>query len=834
ERHRGDHYGNNTPTTITNNNSSDGGYHHRHSRGPRSDSHSPLNRHCRSPSNFHSTGFSDGGAGGGGTRRPFDSPPRYPPSNAVGRGGGFRPMGGGGGGFRPPIADGGKGGGAGGFRPTSGGGFGSNFQVPLSGQKRGFGFSGRGGSPDHNDHRSYAKLFVGSVANTAREEDIRPLFEEHGNVIEVALIKDKRTQQRGCCFIKYATSEEADRAIRAFHNRYTLPGGVGPIQVRYADGERERLGSVEFKLFVGSMNKQAMEKDIEEIFAPYGRVEDVFLMRDELKQSRGCGFVKYSHRDMAMAAINALNGIYTMRGCDQPLTVRFADPKRPRAGESRGGTAFGGPGLGPCFPPPVIRPSPNLGEPMGVRPPPNAWHPMSPQSMRSSNAGMPGFGNNFSPRSGDMPLSSAQGGPFADPGGPIEGSLPGLAVSSSSVPQQQSLSLPSLPIPSSGPQVSPLPKPLQSSQDVPPSLQLQTQAPTSYSQTPSLNVPMRQFGQPLALRSTGTTSFGQAQPQFFGMSGQPPVSQPQVQQLASSATAQQISPNINLQPQSQTAIPNQQQLPSSVPQQFPPLIQQSPSQLALMLSQQTQSLQASFQSSQQAFSQLQQQLQLMQPSNQSIMLQQASQAAKQQSQWTGIARQTVSSNPAATATAEMPSSASATPTLPGTNTVGLLKCNWTEHTSPDGYKYYYDNVTGESKWEKPEELVLFEQQQQQQKPSVQQPQAQSHPQAQVMPTQQVPQPKQAQVQTQPQQARFPTQVLSQIRPHQQMQQPIPSYQPSGPTIDTNVQVTATAVNDPARFQQGLQTVQDWIWKNKTAENSYYRHAMHELVLESFE
>jgi len=70
----------------------------------------------------------------------------------------------------------------------------------------------------------------------------------------------------GCCFVKYATSEEADRAIRALHNQYTLPGvspllleqsgmlnslnhsslhfqGVGPIQVRYADGERERLGN---------------------------------------------------------------------------------------------------------------------------------------------------------------------------------------------------------------------------------------------------------------------------------------------------------------------------------------------------------------------------------------------------------------------------------------------------------------------------------------------------------------------------------------------------------------------------------------------------------------
>ncbi|KAL8466419.1 hypothetical protein ACS0TY_035495 [Phlomoides rotata] len=49
------------------------------------------------------------------------------------------------------------------------------------------------------------------------------------------------------------------------------------------------------------------------IFLPYGKVQDVYLMRDEMKQSRGCGFVKYYQRDMAQAAINALNGIYTMR-----------------------------------------------------------------------------------------------------------------------------------------------------------------------------------------------------------------------------------------------------------------------------------------------------------------------------------------------------------------------------------------------------------------------------------------------------------------------------------------------------------------------------------------
>lgn len=635
-----------------------------------------------------------------------------------------------------------------------GSGFGSNYQVPMVGQKRGFPLPGRGGSPERNDGGSFAKLFVGSVPRTATEEDIRPLFEEHGNVIEVALIKDKRTGlQQGCCFIKYATSEEADRAIRALHNQYTLPGGVGPIQVRYADGERERLGAVEYKLFVGSLNKQATEKEVEEIFSQYGRVEDVYLMRDELKQSRGCGFVKYSHRDMALAAINGLNGTFTMRGCDQPLTVRFADPKRPRAGESRGGPAFGGPGFGPRFQAPGVRPPPNLGDPMSGRMPPNAWGPISPQ-------------NNTGSSTKDSVVPSNPGGPISGFARHSDTSLPGLTVSSSST-SQQNFNQPLPHASSVGHQISPMQKPFQSPQNLPPTLQLQPQTQVSYSQPqPSLAPSLQQLPLP---HSVGQTPSNLSQPpqHLLGLNGQLPVSQPHLQQSATFAPVNQQL----LQP-----------------------VQQSPSQLAQMLSQQTQSLQASFQSSQQAFSQLQHQLQLMQPSSQSLTPQQHPQANKQQ--WAGVVTQTVASTPAVMPAVDVSSTSSAMATVP-------VKCNWTEHTSPDGYKYYYNSLTGESRWEKPEELTLFEQQQR--KPSVPQPQ--------LLPVQQVPQTQQVQVQLQ-----------SQQRHYQQVQPSLTSpYQASGVVGQQNVQelgytqvqVPVSSVNDPARFQQGLQASQDWMWKNKS-------------------
>ena len=38
-------------------------------------------------------------------------------------------------------------------------------------------------------------------------------------------------------------------------------------------------------------------------------------------------------------------------------------------------------------------------------------------------------------------------------------------------------------------------------------------------------------------------------------------------------------------------------------------------------------------------------------------------------------------------------------------------CDWSEHTAPDGKKYYFNQKSGESVWEKPKELADFERRQ---------------------------------------------------------------------------------------------------------------------------
>ncbi|GMJ01022.1 hypothetical protein HRI_003771300 [Hibiscus trionum] len=255
---------------------------------------------------------------------------------------------------------------------------------PSSGRKRGFHDASWGASQEHKEGSNIPKLYVATVPKTATEESIRSLFQEHGNVVEVILPKDKNTGERqGYCFVKYAIFEESDRAIAALSNRYMFPGELTTIKVRYADAERDRIGLLPEKLYVCCIHKQASRREIEEIFSPYGHILDIYIVDGEHRENRGCGFVQFSHREMAQAAIRGLSGIFTMKGCNQPLVVKFANPKRHRNGEPRGNYAFN------SHPQELaMRSVPNLGDPMGGCIPPNASYPMQHISTNSQPHGV--------------------------------------------------------------------------------------------------------------------------------------------------------------------------------------------------------------------------------------------------------------------------------------------------------------------------------------------------------------------------------------------------------------------------------------------------------------
>ncbi len=82
------------------------------------------------------------------------------------------------------------------------------------------------------------KLYVGNLAYSVTEAELRALFEQAGGVVEAAVIMDRETgRSKGFGFVEMNTPEEATKAISQF-NGHSLNNR--PIQVSEARPREDR------------------------------------------------------------------------------------------------------------------------------------------------------------------------------------------------------------------------------------------------------------------------------------------------------------------------------------------------------------------------------------------------------------------------------------------------------------------------------------------------------------------------------------------------------------------------------------------------------------------
>lgn len=186
------------------------------------------------------------------------------------------------------------------------------------------------------------KLFVNRIPKWMTNDQLRSVFAPYGEIKECNILRDTHGP-RGCAFVKYASIADAYQAILHLHGKRILNEESGPVQIKYADGEIDRLGlSAEVqpggesvKVFVGSLPKSCTQETLLDLFSRFGRVDEVFLLRDQTGQSKRSAFITFPKMSMALEAIQAFDRTCALPNSRRPLEVRLAESKASKGRNSR-------------------------------------------------------------------------------------------------------------------------------------------------------------------------------------------------------------------------------------------------------------------------------------------------------------------------------------------------------------------------------------------------------------------------------------------------------------------------------------------------------------------
>ena len=93
------------------------------------------------------------------------------------------------------------------------------------------------------------------------------------------------------------------------------------------------------KLYVGGLDYNTSDQDLEKMFAEKGKVSSTTIIKDKYSgQSKGFGFVEFETEEQAQAAIDALN---EQEFSGRKLTVNKAKKMQPRKDNFGGGRDSG-------------------------------------------------------------------------------------------------------------------------------------------------------------------------------------------------------------------------------------------------------------------------------------------------------------------------------------------------------------------------------------------------------------------------------------------------------------------------------------------------------------
>ncbi|KAL9144029.1 hypothetical protein ABFS82_14G271100 [Erythranthe guttata] len=165
-------------------------------------------------------------------------------------------------------------------------------------------------APEENvaeeDEVSQTRLLLQNVPWTCTADDIRPLVEKFGTVVDIEFSMYNKSRNRGLAFVTMGSHEEAVAALTSLNSslNWAKPKKVKPSTV----AEPKPLPV--HNLYVTNLPFQARAKDLRDFFNADNAnvVSAEIIFQDTPRRSAGYGFVSFNTKAEAEAALTAFQG----------------------------------------------------------------------------------------------------------------------------------------------------------------------------------------------------------------------------------------------------------------------------------------------------------------------------------------------------------------------------------------------------------------------------------------------------------------------------------------------------------------------------------------------
>lgn len=209
---------------------------------------------------------------------------------------------------------------------------------------------------DKPEITNFTNLYVKNFPSAYTEDDLKKLFESYGKITSLALTTDKKG--RKFAFVNFEEPGQAKKAIETLHQKKDFRSEEQKKEDEEDDlsnwfycmraqtkEERERNLKDQFggasnvpagtdprfegvNLYVKNLHDEMGEPELQDLFAPFGTITSVAVMKDDREHSKGFGFVSFKSSDDATKAVAEMH-LKVIKG--KPLYVGLAEKKEERA-----------------------------------------------------------------------------------------------------------------------------------------------------------------------------------------------------------------------------------------------------------------------------------------------------------------------------------------------------------------------------------------------------------------------------------------------------------------------------------------------------------------------